>query len=74
MMSRRANLSPALGWLAIAAVVLVWDVVNVRSLTSYARSHPVGTWLVGGVVSAHLLGRLPERLDPFELARRWVRP
>lgn len=72
-MRPKTDLPPAAGWLAIAGVVLAWDVVNVRSLTSYARSHRRATWLIGGVVSAHLLGVLPRRLDPFELLQ-WVRP
>lgn len=60
------NLDPRLGWLAIAAVVGGWDLINSRSLTSYARAHKLGTLIIGGVTMAHLLGALPQRLDPFE--------
>lgn len=72
-MMPKTDLHPAAGWLVIAGVVLVFDLLNRRSLTSYARAHPVGTWLVGGVVSAHLLDHLPPRLDPFTHAARLVR-
>lgn len=64
-MNARTDLHPAAGWLAIAAVVLGWDAVNGRSLTSLARGHKRCTWLLGGVVVGHLGGVLPVALDPF---------
>jgi hypothetical protein len=56
---------PALGWIGIAALVGMWDLVNNRSLTSFARRHKVGTAIIGGITLAHLLGLLPDMLDPF---------
>lgn len=59
------DLHPRTGWLAIAAVVLAFDAVNARSLTSLARGHRRSTAAVGGVVVAHLVGLLPPALDLF---------
>lgn len=73
-MRRRRDAHPAAGWLVIAALVLGWDILNTRSLTSYARAHRGSTWLIGGIVVTHLVGVLPERIDPFTYLARWVRP
>lgn len=73
-MRARTDAHPAVGWLTIAGVVLAFDVLNTRSLTSYALGHRRATIAVGGVVLGHLVGVLPERIDPFARLARWVRP
>lgn len=73
-MTPRSDAHPAAGWLFIAALVLGWDLMNTRSLTSYARSHRRATGVIGAVIVTHLVGVLPARIDPFAYLARWVRP
>lgn len=60
-----ADLPPGFGWLAVGAVVAAWDLANQRSLSSAAQRRRAVTLVVGGVTLAHLLGILPESVDPF---------
>ena len=70
-MSRRRDYHAGIGWLALAALVGAWDLLNQRSLSSFAHAHRTATLVVGGVTLAHLLDVLPDGLDPFDaLARR----
>lgn len=66
-MARRTDVHASIGWLAIGALVAVWDVTNRRSLSSYAHAHPRATAVLGGVTLAHLLDVLPDWVDPFDL-------
>lgn len=68
-----SDLDPRLGWLTIGVLVGAWDLLNGRSLSSYARARPVGTLLVGAVTLGHLTGTLPERVDPFEMVARLIK-
>ncbi len=72
-MAPHLNVHPGIGWLVIGVVVLAFDALNERSLTSLARSHPRTTWVIGGVVGAHLVDRLG-RHDPIARLGRVVRP
>ena len=73
-MRSRTDAHPVTGWLLIAACVGFWDVLNARSLTSYARAHRRPTAAVALVLAGHLVGVLPARVDPFTYLARWVRP
>lgn len=62
------------GWTALAAGVIVWDVVASETLSSaYDRylQHPVKRVVAVGAVAltaAHLLNCLPKQYDPFDKA------
>lgn len=68
---KRVPRNGAIGWAALAAGVLAWDLMAEETLTGAfrrARQHPAGlaavavTW---GILTAHLFGALPRRMDPF---------
>lgn len=67
------DLPPAIGWLALGLLVGAWDMANARSLSSLAQRRWPVTLVVGGVTLAHLLGILPDRVDPFAHVARRVR-
>ena len=67
------------GWLALAAVVAVADVWAVKkgleTMTAAYKRCP--RWVsvpATAVTVAHLLGWLPEQLDPFERLGRFLTP
>lgn len=66
-MGRRHNAHAGFGWLAVVALVGAWDLLNLRSLSSFARAHRSITAVIGGVTLAHLLDVLPDGLDPFDI-------
>lgn len=63
--------SGTLGWAAIGAAVLAWDVLAPETLTSAfrrgAENGHTRPLVIGalGVSAAHLMGLIPERADPF---------
>lgn len=57
-----------LGWMAVAGVVAVWDWKAPETLShAFRRTQPVSGFLAAVTVS-HLMGWLPERLDPFYMS------
>lgn len=63
--------SGALGWTILAGGVLAWDVTAPETLSAAfrrSRKHPVGkiavnlSWML---LTAHLIGAIPERIDPI---------
>ena len=56
-----------LGWIGLAAYILVWDLTAPETLTSTAQRNRLATAIVGAVVLAHLLDLLPPSIDPFYL-------
>jgi hypothetical protein len=78
----RRRLSGGVGWLGLAVLVVAWDLVAPETLSSAfdrARSSPVGASVVlvsWGLLTGHLFGLLPERVDPFSFpsdrGRTWL--
>jgi len=60
------------GWALIAVFVILWDALAPETLSeAFARcehSHPALLSALWGILTAHLMGWLPVRLDPFHLA------
>lgn len=58
-------------WAALGACIATLEFVGNESLThafERARNHPVGRVVaIGGlaITAAHLMGRIPRRIDPF---------
>lgn len=58
-------------WVALIVGVVLWDVLcepgEMMSEASarYAKAHPVMAYLVIGSVAAHLVDRIPKRVDPI---------
>lgn len=63
--------SGTVGWAAIAAGVLAWDILADETLTSAfkrgASNERTRPYVVGalGVTALHLMGAIPRDLDPF---------
>jgi len=71
-----ARLIGHLGWAALAAGVIAWDVLAEETLSSafrrgldnnHLRPLVVGAW---ALTTCHLMGVLPERVDPFLVPSR----
>lgn len=58
-------------WLALAIGIISYDIACPPGQTlseevdRALEHHPLATWAVGGIVAAHLLNLLPQRVDPI---------
>lgn len=58
-------------WITLIAGVVVWDVVCEpgemlsEASAGFAKAHPVLAYLVVGSVAAHLVEKIPKRIDPI---------
>lgn len=72
-MEIQRNHEGALKWACVGAVVIAMECIGRESLTTHARralEHPVGRFAIPlaiGVTALHLLDRLDERIDPYEI-------
>lgn len=63
--------SSAKAWVGLAAYVVVWDWACAdgemlsEASSRFAKRHPVAAYAVVGSVAAHLLARIPTRVDPI---------
>lgn len=64
-----------LGWLAVGLGVLAIErcLPETQTLTAEAQKHKVMTAVGVAVTGAHLLGKLPERIDPFVISNNRMR-
>lgn len=64
----------AIGWVVLVGFVAAWDILTPDSLSSaFSRGckTPVGRIVVPalwGITTAHLFGKLPNKVDPFYIA------
>ncbi len=64
----------SIGWVAIAAGVLAWDLLADETLTDAfrrAHAHPASRVVVvaaWAVLTGHLFGLIPDKADPFYVA------
>lgn len=70
------SLQPAdRAWLAGAAAIAAWDIIGSETLSAamlrYKQRWPVAIPAVIIYLAAHLLGYVPERVDPLHLIFGW---
>lgn len=62
-------------WLALGIGIIIWDMCGPETLSSasqrYAKAQPHLTLTFVGYLAAHLLGFIPQRIDPLHLLFGW---
>lgn len=73
-MTHNTTHAGTVGWLTLAATVLVWDKRAEETLShAFLRAPKPLTAIVWGVTTLHLFGYLPAGYDPFLLLERKLR-
>ena len=66
------------GWIALAAGVVVWDLLAEETMTgAFRRAHDspmsrVAVTAAWGILTAHLFSVIPPRIDPFDFSHYTV--